>query len=157
MTFNARLAVRKISAYRRAFGLPPVEPDDHLMALAQRRARAMAARGMLNLSHSGFAEDVRASGYSPGVAGENLAAGQPSFDLVFSGWKKSAGHNANLLLRDATHAGIGTASNRDAVIFWVLVVAGPELVYGHPVVQKTPDRFSLLSLIGKFWRSSRQW
>ena len=42
---------------------------------------------------------MRAAGYSGGLMGENIAAGQPTPAAVMDAWMHSAGHRANILNR----------------------------------------------------------
>ena len=51
-----------------------------------------------------------------------------SFDEAFSGWRSSAGHDANLLMVDATRFGIALAKNPSAVYgtYWAMVVAAEQ-------------------------------
>jgi uncharacterized protein YkwD len=44
-----------------------------------------------------------------GAAGENLAEGTKTWAETIQRWETSAGHNANLLLPDATHVGVAVA------------------------------------------------
>jgi uncharacterized protein YkwD len=46
-----------------------------------------------------------------GAAGENLAEGTKTWAETVQRWETSSGHNANLLLPDATHVGVAVAYN----------------------------------------------
>jgi uncharacterized protein YkwD len=99
-----------ISQYRRAHGLSAVKADAQLTAVAERQAQAMAKRGVLDHNVAGgFFE--RIAGVPVGSAGENLAQGSKTWADTIQRWEASAGHNANLLLPDATHVGVAVAYN----------------------------------------------
>src|SRR5882762_6978423 len=99
-----------VSQYRRAHGLPAVKTDAQLTAVAERQARAMAKSGVMDHNVAGpFA--ARVADVPVGAAGENLAEGTKTWAETIQRWETSAGHNANLLLPDATHVGAAVAYN----------------------------------------------
>lgn len=124
-----------INAYRTASGLEPLAPDATLDRVAQGHGEDMARRAYFshvtpeggNLTHR-----LWNAGYSFTVAAENLARGYRDAAAVLAGWQGSAGHQANLLRRDVSVAGIGVIESADTAErkraggpFWVLVVAQP--------------------------------
>ncbi|WP_413173334.1 CAP domain-containing protein [Anabaena azotica] len=50
---------------------------------------------------------MKAEGYNYTWAGENIAAGYATPELVVQGWMNSAGHRANILNANFTHMGLG--------------------------------------------------
>jgi uncharacterized protein YkwD len=97
-----------ISQYRRGHGLSAVKTDAQLTAVAERQARAMAKSGAMDHNVAGpFA--ARVADVPVGAAGENLAEGTKTWAETIQRWETSAGHNANLLLPDATHVGAAVA------------------------------------------------
>lgn len=82
--------------YRRAHGLAPLHPDEGLTAGAQRWSRYMADTG--DFRHSNFHgyENVRWQSWAEPAA-------------VVEGWKRSPGHNRNLLRPEVTAVGVGVA------------------------------------------------
>ncbi len=54
---------------------------------------------------------ARVANVRVGRAGENLAEGTKTWAETMQLWEASAGHNANLLLSDATHVGAAVAYN----------------------------------------------
>jgi uncharacterized protein YkwD len=97
-----------VSQYRRAHGLSAVKIDAELTAVAERQARAMAKSGVMDHNVAGpFAS--RVADVRVGAAGENLAEGTKTWAETIQRWESSAGHNANLLLPDATHIGAAVA------------------------------------------------
>jgi uncharacterized protein YkwD len=99
-----------ISQYRQAHGLSAVKTDAELTAVAERQARAMAKSGVMDHNVAGpFA--ARVADVPVGRAGENLAQGTKTWAETIQRWQTSSGHNANLLLADATHVGAAVAYN----------------------------------------------
>ena len=111
-----------LSAYRQAHGLSAVKPDAQLTAVAERQARAMAAKGVMDHNVAGpFA--TRIAEVPVGGAGENLAQGTPSWADTLQRWEGSPGHNSNLLMQGATHVGIAVAYDANKVPFRAMVIA----------------------------------
>jgi uncharacterized protein YkwD len=105
---RAEDAAALISRYRQAHGLSAVRNDAQLTAVAERQARAMAKSGVMDHNVAGaFAS--RVADVPVGAAGENLAQGTKTWAETIQRWETSAGHNANLLLPDATHVGVAVA------------------------------------------------
>lgn len=113
----------EISAYRKNYGLSAVTVDPKLTELAQKQAAAMAERRSMDHSvYASFGSRIRPYGAS--AAAENIAMGTKTFAETLAMWKSSSGHNANLLLRDATRIGIASASARGTT-YWALILAAP--------------------------------
>jgi uncharacterized protein YkwD len=123
-SLDASAVASTISGYRRRNGLAAVELDPKLMAMAQAKARDMAASHRID--HARFQERLQASGFNAVTGSENIAVGTPTFADAFSGWKGSAPHRANMLMPGATHMGIAAVYvPKDKYgTFWVLVIAG---------------------------------
>jgi len=119
---KAEDAAAIISQYRRAHGLPAVKTDAQLTVVAERQARAMAKRGVMDHNVAG-AFAARVADVPVGAAGENLAEGTKTWAETIQRWEASAGHNANLLLPDATHVGVAVAYNDQThEAFWAMVI-----------------------------------
>lgn len=119
-------AGRILNAYRASNGLGPVRPDPRLMAMAQRQADAMVAANSLSHDAGGsFSSRIHAAGIDSGRAAENLGGGYYSTEEAFAGWRQSPGHNANLLMQEATRYGIALSKDprTNYRAWWVLVVA----------------------------------
>ena len=103
----------KVNNYRKAEGLGKLTPFDDLDTTAMTRAVELSYQ----TSHDRPNGDECFTAYpNVGKAGENIAAGYKSADQLFKAWKKSAGHNANMLNKDYTHAGMAvfvTSSNNN--------------------------------------------
>jgi uncharacterized protein YkwD len=99
--------------HRARNGLGALKRDTRLGTAARAHSADMVARDYFDhVSPEGTSpsDRARAAGY-PGGAGENLAAvggGATAFAL-FDGWRKSAGHNQNMLNAPYETAGMGVA------------------------------------------------
>jgi uncharacterized protein YkwD len=75
-----------------------------------------------------FVQRLKASGYDAKHAAENIGAGYHTLAEAFSGWRDSAPHRENMLLKDATRMGIAavyTPSSKYKV-YWALILAEPD-------------------------------
>lgn len=130
VTLEPETARRMINGYRAKRGLPALTMEKRLTRAAMQHAADLA--GGDRISHTGSDGSdpwarVRANGYRPQLAAENVGAGQRSFAEVLQGWKDSPGHNKNLLLADATQMGIALVTNPGSryQTFWALVLGNP--------------------------------
>ncbi len=130
VTLEPGTARRMINAYRAERGLPALALEKRLTRAAMQHARDLAKGD--RISHTGTDGSdpwtrVRANGYKPRLAAENVGAGQRSFGELLQGWKESPGHNKNLLLADATQMGIALVKtpNGKYRTFWTLVLGKP--------------------------------
>jgi uncharacterized protein YkwD len=119
-------AMRLLNTYRAGRGLSAVRLDPVLTAMARRHADAMAAAGTLSHDIGGsFSQRLQAAGLDTARAGENLGGGYLSTQEAFDGWRRSSGHNANLLLAGATRFGIALAKAPGTRyrVYWAMVIA----------------------------------
>ena len=127
---NVAAAVSLISDYRIKNGLPAVQADERLNAMANAQAKAMAQRNQVTHDPGGrgFTKRLAASGFDAKGAAENVGAGYHTLAEAFSGWRDSPSHNKNMLLARATRIGIATAyaPNSKYKVFWALVLAEPD-------------------------------
>jgi uncharacterized protein YkwD len=124
---NVAKAKKLINAYRRKNGLKPLTIDTKLTEAAKAHSRDLAKWD--RISHYGSDgsnpwDRVRRTGYKASLAAENVGTGQVTLDEVFKGWRKSPGHNKNLLLKDARHMGIALVydAKTEFKTFWTLVL-----------------------------------
>jgi uncharacterized protein YkwD len=128
---HTRLSVEKardiINQYRKDNGLKPLKINAELTAAAKAHSRDLAKWD--RISHYGSDgsnpwDRVKRTGYKPRLAAENVGTGQVSFDEVMKGWKKSPGHNKNLLLTDAQQMGLALVyePKTEFKSFWTLVI-----------------------------------
>lgn len=123
---NPAAAAKMLTAYRASQGLGAVRLDPILTAMAQRQADAMVAAN--ELSHNvagGFTSRVLAAHLDTPRAAENLGGGYYSLEEAFTGWRNSPGHNANLLMPQATRFGIAIAKDpRTRLrVYWAMELA----------------------------------
>jgi uncharacterized protein YkwD len=90
------------------------------MAAANKMAHILPGQGS-------FREKLRSGGYTAGTAAENVAAGQNTLADVLAAWRRSPGHNRNLLMAGVTSMGIAVAVAPESryKTFWTLVLASP--------------------------------
>ena len=96
-----------VNKYREQRGVRPLRVDDALSALAREHSIVMATTG--RLSHDAFPSRVRRSGYRMCI--ENIGWNYSTSDAQFDGWRRSPGHDRNLLDTRVAWMGIGVASN----------------------------------------------
>jgi uncharacterized protein YkwD len=126
-TVDAGEAAALISAYRKSRGLPPVTVDPTLTRIAAAHARRMASADKMAHVLPGegsFQQRLAAGGFQASMAAENVAAGQKSLGDVLESWRKSPGHNANLLLPNVSKIGIALSIAPDSryKTYWSLVL-----------------------------------
>ena len=103
----------------------PLRLDRALNSAAQTYADRMISEGFYgHVSPRGdtVLDRVRASGYEPQLAAENLASGQPSPEQVMDGWMASKAHRKNILDHDFRDVGFGVSfveSEAGLKILWV--------------------------------------
>ena len=75
-----------------------------------------------------FQARMKSSGFDAKVAVENVSAGYHTLAEVFSGWRDSPPHRANMLSRDVTKLGIAAsyAPNTKYKVFWTLILASTD-------------------------------
>lgn len=120
-TADAPAAARLVSAWRAAHGLGPVRADPALNAPAAEQAVAVARLGRLD--HGDFTRRMERHG-APGAAAENLSAGSRDVARVIERWKRSPGHNRNLLSPAMQRMGLARADTpgKGYGTYWALVL-----------------------------------
>jgi len=96
-----------VNQYREQRGSRPLGVEVALSALARGHSVAMTKTG--RLSHDEFPLRVRRSGYTMCV--ENVGWNYHAPDAQLDGWRRSLGHDRNLLDARVTRMGIGVASD----------------------------------------------
>ena len=124
------IALADLNAYRNEKGLSSVILNERLNIASQRHADDMAS--MEDATHDGSdgstsGDRIQKQGYYFSLSGENVASGQRSWEAVFDAWKKSPGHNANLLQTDVTEFGIAVTHDPNSryQTYWAMIVATP--------------------------------
>lgn len=126
---DADAAASMFSGYRANNGLGAVTVDPELMRLAQEQAAVMARRDKLDHSAGKpFVARLKAAGFNPKIAAENVGAGYHTLAEAFSGWRDSPPHKANMLLKGATRMGIAAVYTPTSKykVYWALILAVPE-------------------------------
>lgn len=105
---GAQAVIQQVNAARARNGLPALKSDAAMNRAASQRAAELAkkfshtrpngSRGLTILSEMGI---------SYRTAGENIAAGQTSAQMVMSAWMGSSGHRANILSSRFGRIGVG--------------------------------------------------
>ena len=98
--------------------------DTRLAGSAQQQASDLALHDRLShvdAQQRGFGARLRQAGYAAVGAGENLAAGQTSFDDTLEAWLLSPPHCANLMRPDFRDVGLACVQRRGSQheTFWV--------------------------------------
>lgn len=65
-----------------------------------------------------FSDRITDAGYTWREAGENIAAGQTSFDQVMNDWLKSPGHCSNIMNGIFTEVGMSCVKNENSTYKW---------------------------------------
>jgi Cysteine-rich secretory protein family len=122
-----------ISQYRREHGLPAVQTDPKLTAIAEHQAQAMASSGIMDHNVAG-PFTTRIKGASLHTGAENIAAGTKTWADTLRIWKESKGHNENLLLSGADIVGVAVARNENTryKVYWAMVIGRREVIKHRP-------------------------
>jgi uncharacterized protein YkwD len=110
-----------INDYRAQNGIAPLQVSVTLTQASDWMSNDMASKNYFSHTDSlGRDPFVRmtAFNYSYSTAGENIAAGNASAQDTFTQWKKSPGHNANMLNANYKVIGIGRAQNSSSTYNW---------------------------------------
>ncbi len=123
-------AIADLNAYRVSKNLRPLEYNQRLNRASEVHARDLANAGIIShtgTDGSGHGDRVQRQGYYFSIAGENVATGQMSWDDVFDAWKKSPGHNENLLRDDVSEFGLALVYEPTTTYstYWAMLVAHP--------------------------------
>jgi len=103
----------QVNQLRLQHNLPPLKLNAQLCDAAQAYAETLAQTGVIaHADAHGRRADYRASaaGYFYHRLGENLAAGQPTWERALHAWLNSPDHRANLLTPDYRELGVGFAA-----------------------------------------------
>ena len=124
---NPDTAQKMINTYRASKGLKPLKLNIKLIEAARNHAKDLASHDRISHYGSDGSDPlvrVQRTGYPVHLAAENVGTGQISLAEVFKGWKKSPGHNENLLLKDAREMGMALIidPNTEYKTFWTLVL-----------------------------------
>ena len=126
--------MKVMNVYRERHSLAPLIEDSRIDAAAADRMTEMSELGYwAHVSPSGDLPFrlMRQHGYNYSRAGENLAKGFETAEVLVEAWMESEGHRANILSSAYEHAGIAIiegATERRAIGKSVVVMFGREMV-----------------------------
>jgi uncharacterized protein YkwD len=92
--------LRLVNQQRSAAGCSPLQANPVLVGVARAHSQDMGEHAYFaHNSQDGRSpfDRMRDAGYSGGLMGENIAAGQPTPAAVMDAWMHSEGHRANIL------------------------------------------------------------
>jgi uncharacterized protein YkwD len=101
--------LKEMNRHREMHGLPALRSDERLDKAAADRILDMEEQeywGHYRPDGSNPLRSLHRYDYVHLVAGENLAAGYETPEVVVQGWMESPGHRANILLDEYTDVGI---------------------------------------------------
>lgn len=124
----------ELNNYRISQGKLPLTLDDTLTTIAMHRAveSAYSDWNMTAIENGSSKRHIRPNfqkassilteyGIS-GNYGENYARWYYTPEEVMTGWKRSSGHNTNMLNEHFTKVGIGIAVDKDNAPYWIMVL-----------------------------------
>ncbi|MGK2859248.1 MAG: CAP domain-containing protein [Thermoanaerobaculia bacterium] len=103
--------VAEMNEYRRAEGLAPLFVDRRLTAAAKERMDDMEQSGHWRHEPSGGGSPFAAmsrNGFVFSMAGENLATGFETAEILVESWMLSPGHRINVMSPQFTSVGVAT-------------------------------------------------
>lgn len=113
---------------RRKQELQELTVDPLLMKMARDHSANMAKQNIMSHELNGvtFQQRLEQSGYKASMAGENIAAGQPTPADAIAAWMKSPGHRANILNPDFTQIGVGIAQSATGIFYYTQDFGTPQ-------------------------------
>lgn len=132
--------VAEMNVHRAARGLPPLREDPRLVRAADDRMRDMEELGYwAHVSPDGRSPFlmIRPLGYDYHAAGENLASGFDTVEVLVQSWMESKGHRDNIISPTYQDCGVaiidgattGRATGRSIVV-----------LFARPMTQGEPAR-----------------
>ena len=111
-----------INNYRAQNGLGPLVLSQKLADASYYHSSDMAAKNYFSHTFADgttWDQNIRNFGYTYNTSlGENIAAGYSTASSVFTAWRNSAGHNANMLTAGYTAIGIARAYSSSSTYGW---------------------------------------
>lgn len=103
-----------VNKERTSRGLKPLQMDRKVQEVARIKSQDMRKKSYFNHVSPTYGtpfEMLKSFGISYTMAGENIAEGYASPELVVKGWMNSKGHRENILNSEFTHIGVGYEPN----------------------------------------------
>jgi uncharacterized protein YkwD len=113
---------------RKKAGVPALTINSKLEAAARMHSRNMAKQEMMEheLDGKGPADRVKEQEYQFRALAENIAERQKTPAEAIKSWMESEGHRTNLLNKDYTEIGVGSAESAKGVRYWTQVFGKPK-------------------------------
>ena len=102
--------VRLVNIEREKNGLSPLTEDWELSRVARYKSQDMKDKGYFSHTSPTYGSPfqmMKSFGITYKSAGENIAKGYSTPEMVVKGWMNSSGHRANILNKSFTHIGVG--------------------------------------------------
>lgn len=121
----------KINRVRARYGLPPLQLDERVCAIARSHSASMADRCFFAHTdpvHGGLAQRVARHRLTYSRCAENIyKSNAPTGlgDSAVAGWMNSPGHRENILKPGFCKTGIGVARGRDGFVYITQVFSTP--------------------------------
>ncbi|SDZ04553.1 CAP domain-containing protein [Thermoactinomyces sp. DSM 45892] len=113
--------VRLVNIERQKAGLQPLVADTKLSSVARTKSQDMIDLRYFDHQSPRYGSPfdmMRQFGIRYQAAGENIACGHPTPAEVMKSWMNSPGHRANILSRDFTKIGVGSAKGGSYGVYW---------------------------------------
>ena len=124
---TARASSRNCGATAKA-AVPALVWNAKLEAAADAHNRDMAANNYFAHTSPGGqtpGDRITAAGYAWRSYGENIAAGQPTVEVVMTAWLNSAGHCTNIMSASFTEVAVAQFDSSKGM-YWTMVLAKPK-------------------------------
>lgn len=108
-SFEAEV-IRLVNIERSKNGLSPLTHDWELSRVARYKSQDMKDKNYFSHTSPTYGSPfdmIKSFGISYRSAGENIAKGQTTPQMVVNSWMNSQGHRANILNKSYTHIGVG--------------------------------------------------
>ena len=116
--------IELVNQERTSRGLQPLVKDDRLMVAAAARAKELSQRYSHTRPNGSECFNILWHlGIDYGYAGENIAMGQRTPEIVMNDWMNSSGHRANILSENFDCIGVGYTMV-DGHPYWVQLFTG---------------------------------
>ena len=106
---------------RKKNGLSALKMDGELSNVAEMKSEDMKEHDYFSHTSPTYGspfEMMENFGVSYSTAAENIAVGQKTPESVVNAWMNSPGHRKNILNKQVTHIGVGTAKDASQGIYW---------------------------------------
>jgi len=109
-------------------GLSPLTLNTELSSVAETKAADMRDKNYFSHTSPTYGSPfdmMKQFGISYKSAGENIAMGQKTPEVVMNGWMNSEGHRANILNANYTEIGVGYVTDSNGNTYWVQMFIRP--------------------------------